>query len=131
MMSDPISDFLTRIRNATMMRRDVVETRSSRMVNRIAEVLRDHGYIDGFTVEEKNRFPVMSIRLKYDTKGKSVIDGLRRVSKPGLRVYTGSQELPTVRGGLGIAIVSTSRGIMTGADAEKQHVGGEVICQVW
>ncbi len=130
-MSDPISDFLARIRNAMMMRRELVETKSSRMLQCIAEILRANGYIDSFTVQETERFPVMSMRLKYDEKGKPVIEGLRRVSKPGLRIYAGSEELPRVRGGLGMAIVSTSRGVMTGAEAKKQHVGGEVICQVW
>lgn len=127
MMTDPISDLLARIRNALMVRHADVKLRSSRMGGRIVDILKQRGFIHDYSFEEKD----LVVKLKYDEFGAPVIEGLKRVSKPGLRIYTGKSEIPSVQGGLGISIVSTSRGVMTGADAKKQGVGGEVICTVW
>jgi small subunit ribosomal protein S8 len=127
MMTDPISDLLTRIRNALMVRHADVTLRASRMGERIVGVLKQRGFIHDYSLNEKD----LVVKLKYDEAGLPVIEGIKRVSKPGLRIYTGKSEIPKVRGGLGISIVSTSRGVMTGADAKKQGVGGEVICTVW
>ena len=127
MMTDPISDLLTRIRNALMVRRADVKLQSSRMGERILGILKQRGFIHDFARNDKD----LVVQLKYDTAGMPVIEGIKRVSKPGLRIYTGKSEIPKVQGGLGISIVSTSRGVMTGADAKKQGVGGEVICTVW
>ncbi|MBH1989463.1 MAG: 30S ribosomal protein S8 [Myxococcaceae bacterium] len=127
MMTDPISDLLARIRNALMVRKTDVRLRPSRMGESILGILKARGFITDFAQEDQN----LVVKLKYDEDGAPVIEGLQRVSKPGLRVYTGKSEIPSVRGGLGISIVSTSRGVMTGSDARKQGVGGEVICTVW
>ncbi|MEI6791395.1 MAG: 30S ribosomal protein S8 [Myxococcaceae bacterium] len=127
MMTDPISDLLTRIRNALMVRRADVKLNASRMGERIVGILKQRGFIHDYSLEEKD----LVVKLKYDELGAPVIEGIKRVSKPGLRIYSGKSEIPKVRGGLGISIVSTSRGVMTGADAKKQGVGGEVICTVW
>ena len=127
MMTDPISDFLARIRNALMVRHAEVRLKSSRMAERVLGILKQRGFIHDFASEDSE----IVVKLKYDASGEPVIEGLARVSKPGLRVYTGKSEIPSVRGGLGLAIVSTSRGVMTGLDAKKQGVGGEVICTVW
>lgn len=127
MMTDPISDLLTRIRNALMVRHADVTLRASRMGERIVGVLKQRGFIHDYSLSEKG----LVVKLKYDEAGLPVIEGIKRVSKPGLRIYTGKSEIPKVRGGLGISIVSTSHGVMTGADAKKQGVGGEVICTVW
>lgn len=127
MMTDPISDLLTRIRNALMVRHADVTLRASRMGERIVGVLKQRGFIHDYALNEKG----LVVKLKYDEAGLPVIEGIKRISKPGLRIYTGKSEIPKVRGGLGISIVSTSRGVMTGADAKKQGVGGEVICTVW
>ncbi len=127
MMTDPISDLLTRIRNALMVRRADVKLQASRMGERVLGIMKQRGFIHDYSLHEKD----LIVKLKYDEAGAPVIEGLKRVSKPGLRVYTGKSEIPTVQGGLGISIVSTSRGVMTGADAKKQGVGGEVLCTVW
>jgi small subunit ribosomal protein S8 len=127
MMTDPISDFLARIRNALMVRHAEVRLRSSRMTERVLGILKQRGFIHDFGSDESD----IVVKLKYDAAGEPVIEGLSRTSKPGLRVYAGKAEIPSVRGGLGIAIVSTSRGVMTGVDAKKQGIGGEVICTVW
>ena len=127
MMTDPISDLLTRIRNALMVRRADVKLQSSRMGERIVGILKQRGFIHDYAVSDKD----LVVKLKYDEAGLPVIEGIKRVSKPGLRIYSGKSEFPKVQGGLGISIVSTSRGVMTGADAKKQGVGGEVLCTVW
>jgi len=131
MMSDPISDFLSRIRNALMIRREKVELKSSKMLERIADILEKQGYVEGYTVEKVGPSSMMQMRLKYDEKGLPVIEGLRRISKPGLRVYTDAKSHTQIRGGMGISIVSTSRGMMTGTEAKQERIGGEVICHVW
>ena len=130
-MTDPIADMLTRIRNAVQARHPVVEMPSSTMKVAIAEVLRDEGYIKGFSVQGDPPKKKLRLELSYTGKQEPVVTGLRRVSKPGLRVYTGAGEIPRVYGGLGVAILSTSRGVMSGSQARKMRVGGEVLCHVW
>jgi small subunit ribosomal protein S8 len=127
-MSDPIADMLTRIRNAQAMEKVTVSMPSSKVKVSIANVLKDEGYIDGFVVKGESK-PELEIQLKYYA-GRPVIEKIERVSTPGLRVYKGSQELPKVMNGLGVAIVSTSRGVMTDHKARAQGVGGEVLCLV-
>lgn len=132
MMTDPIADMLTRIRNAVAARHDTVSMPASKMKLRIAEILKEEGYIDGFESVEGGVQGSLLLRLKYsrDTS-ESPIHGLERVSKPGRRIYAGSGEIPEVLGGLGIAIVSTSKGVMTSNRARAANVGGEVLCKVW
>ncbi len=131
-ITDPIADMLTRIRNANSAKHDSVSVPASNMKKAIAQILLDEGYIRNFHVEEDNLQGVIKIALKYQNPGKEkVITGLRRVSKPGLRVYAGSTELPRVLHGLGIAIVSTSKGIMTDKAARAANVGGEVLAFIW
>jgi len=128
-MNDPISDMLTRIRNANLALLPVVEVPHSRMKESIANLLKDEGYIADFSVEGK--LPRnLKLRLKYQGK-KSIIEGLRRVSSPGLRRYVGATEIPRVRGGLGVALLSTSEGLMTGNQARKKNLGGELLCYIW
>lgn len=128
-MSDPIADMLTRIRNATRALLPVVEIPHSKLKESIAGILKKEGYISAVSVEG-DVAKTLKLTLKYQGK-KGVIEGLRRVSSPGLRRYTGATEVPRVRGGLGVAIVSTSQGIMTGVQARKANVGGELLCYVW
>lgn len=128
-MSDPIADMLTRIRNAQMIERATVEMPSSKVKVAIAKVLKDEGYIDGFKLGGENAKPVLEIALRYHA-GRPVIERIERVSSPGLRVYRGKDEMPRVMNGLGIAIVSTSRGVMTDRKARADGVGGEVLCIV-
>lgn len=128
MMSDPIADMLTRIRNAQMVGKATVSMRSSKLKVAIATVLKDEGYISGFT-EEAGPKPQLTINLKY-YQGRAVIEKIKRVSRPGLRIYKSKDALPRVKGGLGIAVISTSKGVMTGQQAKAQGLGGEVICEV-
>ena len=128
-MNDPISDMLTRIRNANRALLPTVELPHSKIKESIAGILKREGYIADFNVEGK--VPRMiKLKLKYQGK-KSVIEGLRRISSPGLRRYVGATEIPRVRGGLGVAVVSTSEGLMTGSQARKKNIGGELLCYVW
>jgi len=128
-MTDPISDMLTRIRNANRALLPAVEVPHSQLKERIAHILKREGYISDIAVEGK--IPkTMKLRLKYQGK-KSVIEGLRRISTPGLRRYVGATDIPRVRGGLGVAVISTSEGVMTGNQARKKNIGGEVLCHVW
>jgi small subunit ribosomal protein S8 len=128
-MNDPISDMLTRIRNASRALLPVVEVPHSKLKESIADILKREGYVADFTVEGK--LPrTMKVKLKYQGK-KSIIEGLRRVSSPGLRRYVGATEIPRVRGGLGVAIVSTSEGLLTDQQARKKKIGGELVCYVW
>ena len=129
-ITDPIADMLTRIRNANSARHDTVDVPASNMKKSIAQILLDEGYIKGYQIVDDGTQGVIHITLKYNGKDK-VITGLRRVSKPGLRVYVGADELPRVLRGLGIAIVSTSKGVMTDKAARAAHVGGEVLAFVW
>ena len=130
-ITDPIADMLTRIRNANNAKHDTVDIPASNMKKAIAQILLDEGYIKNFQVVEDGTQGVIHISLKYNAGKEKVITGLRRVSKPGLRVYAGADELPRVLRGLGVAIVSTSKGIMTDKAARAAHVGGEVLAFVW
>lgn len=129
-ITDPIADMLTRIRNANSARHDTVDVPASNMKRSIAQILLDEGYIKSYQIVDDGTQGVIHITLKYNGKDK-VITGLRRVSKPGLRVYVGADELPCVLRGLGIAIVSTSKGVMTDKAARAAHIGGEVLAFVW
>lgn len=128
-MTDPISDMLARIRNGGRALRPVVEVPHSKLKESIAHILRKEGYVAEVAVEGTPRRQI-KLRLKYEGK-RAVIEGLRRVSKPGLRHYVGATEIPRVLGGLGVAVVSTSQGVMSGNDARKKNLGGEVLCYVW
>jgi small subunit ribosomal protein S8 len=128
-MTDPIADMLTRIRNAQMVGKTVVDMPSSKLKSSIAQVLKDEGYIEGFAVREKDGKPELEISLKYYA-GQPVIEKIERVSRPGLRIYKGREDLPKVMNGLGVAIVSTSKGVMTDRKARATGVGGEVLCIV-
>ena len=128
-MSDPIADMLTRIRNAQSAEKTEVVMPSSKLKIAIAKVLKDEGYVDDFAIREVDSKPVLSIALKYYA-GRPVIDRIERVSRPGLRIYKGKEDIPTVMNGLGVAILSTSRGVMTDRKARATGVGGEVLCVV-
>lgn len=128
-MSDPISDMLTRVRNASRALLPEVAVPHSKMKESIANILRREGYVGDISVEAQPR-KTIKIKLKYNGR-KPVIEGLRRISSGGLRRYTGAQEIPRVRGGLGTSIVSTSEGLMTGVQARKKNVGGELLCEIW
>ena len=130
-ITDPIADMLTRIRNAGAARHATVEIPASSMKKAIAQILLDEGYIKAFEVIENGTQGTIKVTLKYSANKEKAISGLRRVSKPGLRVYAGADELPRVLKGLGIAIISTSKGIMTDKKARELHVGGEVLAFVW
>ena len=131
-MTDPIADMLTRIRNAVHARRQRVDVPASRFKHEIARILEQEGYIQGFTtVEDNPTAKIIRLVLKYGPRGENVITGLERVSRPGRRVYLGRDEVPRVMAGLGTSILTTSRGVMTGREAVKQGVGGEVLCNIW
>ena len=130
-ITDPIADMLTRIRNAGSARHETVDVPNSKMKKAIAEILLEEGYIKSFQLIDDGTQGVIRITLKYLPGKEKAVQGLRRVSKPGLRVYAGADELPQVLRGLGIAIISTSKGIMTDKKARAQHVGGEVLAFVW
>ena len=129
-VSDPIADMLTRIRNAVMVRHNSVLVPASRMKLSIARILKEESFISDYEVVRGKPHRVIKIHLKYDEKNQPILSGLERVSKPGLRVYVGSREIPRVSGGLGLAIVSTSKGVMTGHQAWRQKLGGELLCYV-
>ena len=133
-MTDPVADFLTRIRNAITAAHETVDIPASNLKREMARILTEQGYIDGFDVEapnEEHPGAIIKVRLKYTTDRRSAISGLRRVSRPGQRRYVPAPRIPKVQGGLGTAIMSTSRGVMTGHDARIQKVGGEVVAEVW
>ena len=130
-ITDPVADMLTRIRNANCAKHETVDVPASNLKKAIAQILLDEGYIKSFSVQDNGNQGVIHITLKYLAKKQAVISGLRRVSKPGLRIYAGAEELPKVLKGLGIAIVSTSKGVMTDKKARENHVGGEVLAFVW
>ena len=130
-ITDPIADMLTRIRNANSAKHETVDIPASNMKKAIAQILVDEGYIKGFKVEDDGKQGMIEIALKYGQNKTAAITGLRRVSKPGLRIYSGCEDMPKVMKGLGIAIVSTSKGVMTDKDARKANVGGEVLAFVW
>ena len=131
-MSDPIADMLTRIRTATTAKHDTVDVPSSKMKVSIADILEREGYIKGYEILEDGIKKTIRITLKYGAdKNEKVINGLRRISKPGLRTYVGVEDMPKVLGGMGIAIVSTNKGVLTDKEAREQHVGGEVLAFIW
>ena len=131
-MTDPIADMLTRIRNANTAGHDTVEIQATKMKKAIAQILLDEGYITAYDIVENGTQDVMKITLKYGAdKKEKVISGIKKISKPGLKVYVKADEVPRVLGGLGVAIISTSKGIMSDKEARKQRIGGEVICYVW
>ena len=131
MITDPIADMLTRIRNGLVAKHESVEMPSSKMKKAIAEILTEEGFINGYEIVEGEVQSVMKVNLKYGPNNEKVISGIKRISKPGLRVYANSENLPVVLNGLGIAIVSTSKGVMTDKKARAAHVGGEVLAYVW
>ena len=131
MITDPIADMLTRIRNALVARHDSVEVPLSKMKKSIADILTEEGFINGYEVVEGEVQSVMKVNLKYGPNNEKVISGIKRISKPGLRVYANSENLPVVLNGLGIAIISTSKGVMTDKKARADHIGGEVLAYVW
>lgn len=130
-VNDPIGDMLTRIRNACMARHSTVTIPASKMKLAIADILKREGFIKDYTVQEGSPFSAIAITLKYMPDRRPAISGLRRVSKPGLRIYTRRDEIPRVRGGLGLSILSTPKGVMAGHDAWRERVGGEVLCYIW
>ncbi|MBB6216831.1 small subunit ribosomal protein S8 [Anaerosolibacter carboniphilus] len=130
-MTDPIADMITRIRNANTVKHETVDVPASNMKKAIAEILLGEGFIKGYDVIEDGKQGIIRMQLKYGKNNEKVISGLKKISKPGLRVYAKKDEIPKVLGGLGIAILSTSNGIVTDKDARKLGVGGEVICYVW
>jgi small subunit ribosomal protein S8 len=130
-VTDPIADMLTRIRNAIMARHDFVLVPSSRTKLAIARILKEEGFIGDYEVLRSKSHRSIKIHLKYDDESKPIISGLERVSKPGLRVYVGQKEIPRVYGGLGVAIISTPKGVITGKQAWRQGIGGEILCYVW
>jgi len=130
-LTDPLADMLTRLRNGGGARFDKVDIPASQMKISVARILKDEGYIKNFKVIKDKRQGILRVYLRYDEHNKPIIQGLKRVSKPSRRVYTPHSGIPMVLGGLGVAIVSTSKGILADREARKQHVGGEVLCMVW
>lgn len=130
-MTDPIADMLTRIRNANVVKHETVDVPASNMKKELARILLEEGFIRGYDVIEDGKQGIIRIQLKYGQTGERVISGLKRISKPGMRVYVDKHEVPRVLNGLGISIISTSKGILTDKQARKENVGGEVICYVW
>jgi small subunit ribosomal protein S8 len=131
MISDPISDMLTRVRNALQARHPKVDVPSSRLKMELARILKEEGYILNFKLVEEGPSKTIRLYLKYTPANQPVISKIERISRPGCRIYAGSKDIPKVLGGLGVNILTTSRGIMTGADARKAGVGGEVLCRIW
>lgn len=131
MNTDPIADMLARIRNANLVSHETVELPSSKLKVELAKLLKDEGYIIDYSLRESGKFNILSIVLKYDEKKKPVISNLARISRPGLRTYCKAKNLPQVFGGLGIAIISTSKGLLTDRRARKENIGGEILCYVW
>ena len=130
-MTDPIADMLTRIRNANTVKHETVDVPASNMKKELARILLEEGFVRGYDVIEDGKQGIIRIQLKYGQTGERVISGLKRISKPGMRVYADKHEVPRVLNGLGISIISTSKGILTDKQARKENVGGEVICYVW
>ncbi|SHK47654.1 small subunit ribosomal protein S8 [Hathewaya proteolytica DSM 3090] len=130
-MTDPIADLLTRIRNANTVGHEVVEVPSSKIKKAVVDIMLNEGYLKNIEEYNDGSVPMLRLTMKYGNSKQKVITGLKRISKPGLRVYTSKEEIPQVLSGLGIAIISTSKGIMTDREARKANVGGEVICYIW
>lgn len=129
--TDPIADMLTRVRNAALARHDSVDVPYSNIKLAIAKILEQEGFIESFNVREDKTRRFLRLQLKYDNERKPVVTGLRRVSRPGLRVYAGMHDIPRVLGGMGTVVVSTNRGIMTGREARRRHLGGELLAEIW
>lgn len=130
-MTDPIADMLTRIRNANTVKHETVDVPASNIKKEIARILLEEGFVKGYDVIEDGKQGIIRLQLKYGIEGERVISGLKRISKPGMRVYSSKDEIPKVLNGLGVAIMSTSKGILTDREARKENIGGEVICYVW
>ena len=130
-MTDPIADMLTRIRNANTVKHETVDVPASNIKKEIARILLEEGFVKGYDVIEDGKQGIIRLQLKYGIEGERVISGLKRISKPGMRVYSSKVEIPKVLNGLGVAIMSTSKGILTDKEARNANVGGEVICYVW
>jgi small subunit ribosomal protein S8 len=130
-MTDPISDFLTRVRNAVQAGKDRCDVPASKLKLELSKILQDEGFIRTFKVLEEGPQGTLRIYLRYSTEGEPAIHGLQRISRPGLRVYRGTSKLPQVRGGIGVAVVSTSKGLMSDARARELRLGGEIMCRVW
>ena len=130
-MTDPIADMLTRIRNANVVKHETVDVPASNMKKELSRIVLEEGFIRGYDVIEDGKQGIIRIQLKYGQTGERVISGLKRISKPGMRVYAANHEIPKVLNGLGISVISTSKGILTDKQARKENVGGEVICYVW
>jgi small subunit ribosomal protein S8 len=130
-MTDPLADMLTRIRNAGRAGHDKVDIPASRMKIALARIFKEEGFIKNYKVIKDNRQGILRVYLRYDVEQKPLIQRIERVSRPGLRVYVGHEELPRVQGGLGVAVISTSKGVITDRQARKLKVGGEVLCQIW
>jgi len=131
MTTDPISDLLARLKNGALRRHEMVAVPASKLKRAILEILRREGYIDGVEDGEQSGHPMLNVRLRYVSDGKPMITGLQRISKPGRRVYIGSMDIAKVRNGIGMSILSTSKGLMTDQDSRRQKLGGEVLCSVW
>ncbi|MCC6830102.1 MAG: 30S ribosomal protein S8 [Thermoleophilia bacterium] len=127
MLTDPIADMLTRVRNANQALHDTADMPTSKMKVSLAAVLQQEGYIAGYEVNERT----LTVKLKYDSERRRVLSGIKRASKPGRRIYVGHEEIPRVLGGMGVAVLSTSQGIITGQEARRRGVGGELLCTVW
>jgi small subunit ribosomal protein S8 len=130
-MTDPIADYLTRLRNAQAARHSTVRMSGSRMKEQLSRILKEEGYIEDWSVESDGPKSSLEVKLKYAGEGQGVIAGIQRVSKPGCRIYCGASDVTKVLNGLGISIISTSKGVVTGEQARDQRIGGEVLCQVW
>ncbi|HMZ54677.1 MAG: 30S ribosomal protein S8 [Nitrospira sp.] len=131
MITDPIADLLVRLGNAARRRQDVVKIPVSKVKRQILNILGREGFIQGFDEQKENGHPMFSVQLRYVDEARPMITGMRRVSKPGRRVYVGREDVPKVRNGIGLAVISTSKGLMTDADSRKAGLGGEVLCSVW
>jgi small subunit ribosomal protein S8 len=130
-MTDPIADMLTRVRNAAQARHATVDVPFSKVKLALAKIMEQEGYIGGFDIQEVGNRKLLRLKMKYDAEKRPVLTGLRRVSRPGLRVYAGMHDIPRILGGLGTVVVSTNRGIMTGREARRRHLGGELIAEIW
>jgi len=131
MLTDPVADMLTRIRNANLAMHDQASMPASKLKIEIAKLLEAEGYLSGWSAQGEGRDHVLTVNLKYDKNRRQVISGLRRVSKPGRRIYVDRDSIPKVLGGMGVAVISTSQGLLTGQEARRRGVGGEVLCEVW
>ena len=131
MVTDPISDLLTRLKNGSQRRHDTISVPASKLKRAVLDILMKEGYVDGVESATEDGHPVLTVQLRYVGEGQPMITGMQRISKPGRRVYVGSKEIAKVRNGIGVSILSTSKGIMTDAESRKNGLGGEVLCSVW